>query len=166
VGDATALADPELARAAALVAMVPKSRAPAEVLAQRATAAKAGKLGVRRLGITASFLFVCVFHSEAVIVRPPGALDRASPNFMGLASLGLEIGIFCGFIYSILLLNAIFWVRYLRANPIPAAASGWPWTMFGAWAAHWHRPEPSGIAAGFMPAAPVPLSAEQQALVA
>ena len=28
-----------------------------------------------------------------------GAWDRASPNFMGLASLGLEIGIFCDFLY-------------------------------------------------------------------
>ena len=34
-----------------------------------------------------------------------GALDRASPNFMGLASLGLDIGIFCDSLYSVLMLN-------------------------------------------------------------
>jgi hypothetical protein len=39
--------------------------------------------------------------------RARGAPDRASPNFMGLASLGLEIGIFCDFLYSVLLLNAL-----------------------------------------------------------
>jgi hypothetical protein len=38
---------------------------------------------------------------------PNGAHDRASPNFMGLASLGLEIGIFSGFLYSVLLLNVL-----------------------------------------------------------
>jgi hypothetical protein len=30
---------------------------------------------------------------------PDRALDRASSNFMGLASLGLEIGIFCHFLH-------------------------------------------------------------------
>ena len=37
--------------------------------------------------------------------QPPGvrggAPDRASPNFMGLASLGLEISIFCDFRYIV-----------------------------------------------------------------
>jgi hypothetical protein len=38
-----------------------------------------------------------------------GAPDRASPNFiMGLASLGLEISILCDFIYSVLLVKAIW----------------------------------------------------------
>jgi hypothetical protein len=49
-----------------------------------------------------------------------GAQDRASPNFMGLASLGLEIGIFCDSLYSDLLLNVFFGARFLRASPIPA----------------------------------------------
>ena len=35
----------------------------------------------------------------AAAVRPAsGAQDRASPNFMGLASLGLDIGIFGDFL--------------------------------------------------------------------
>jgi hypothetical protein len=37
-----------------------------------------------------------------------GAQDRASPKFMGLASLGLDIGIFCNFLYIIILLSVIF----------------------------------------------------------
>ena len=41
------------------------------------------------------------------------APDRASPNFIGLASLGLEIGIFCGFLYSVLLLSVILGLDYL-----------------------------------------------------
>ena len=42
-----------------------------------------------------------------------GAQDRASPNFMGLASLGLEIGIICDFPCSVLLLNAILGLYFL-----------------------------------------------------
>jgi hypothetical protein len=42
-----------------------------------------------------------------------GALDTASPNFMGLASLGLAIGIFCDFLCSVLLLNAILGIDFL-----------------------------------------------------
>jgi hypothetical protein len=45
--------------------------------------------------------------------RPTTAQDSASPNFMGLASLGLEIGIFCGFLYSVLLWNAILGLYFL-----------------------------------------------------
>ena len=42
------------------------------------------------------------------------AQDRASPNFMGLTSLGLEIGIFCNLLYIILYIyifsySAPFW---------------------------------------------------------
>jgi hypothetical protein len=37
----------------------------------------------------------------------PGALDRASPNSMELASLGLGVGIFCELLDSILLLDAM-----------------------------------------------------------
>jgi hypothetical protein len=36
-----------------------------------------------------------------------GAQDRASPSFVGLARLALNIGVFCGFLYSMLLFNAI-----------------------------------------------------------
>jgi hypothetical protein len=42
-----------------------------------------------------------------VFCEETGAQDRISPNFMGLTSLGLETGIFCDFLYSALLLNAI-----------------------------------------------------------
>ena len=42
-----------------------------------------------------------------------GAPDRASSNFMGLASLGLEINIFCDSIYSVFLLNAILGLYFL-----------------------------------------------------
>ena len=33
---------------------------------------------------------------QAQLAVPRGAQDRARPNFMGLTSLGLEIGVFCG----------------------------------------------------------------------
>jgi hypothetical protein len=42
-----------------------------------------------------------------------GALDRASPNFMGLASLGLDIEGFCDFLCSALLLKAILGLDFL-----------------------------------------------------
>jgi hypothetical protein len=42
-----------------------------------------------------------------------GALNRASPNFMGLASLRLVIGIFCDLLYSVLLLDAILRLEFL-----------------------------------------------------
>jgi hypothetical protein len=42
-----------------------------------------------------------------------GAHDRASPNFMGLASLALSTGVFCDFLYSILLLNTILGLDFL-----------------------------------------------------
>jgi hypothetical protein len=44
-----------------------------------------------------------------------GALDRAtsSPNFMGLTSLGLYTGIFCDFLYSVLLFNASLGLHFL-----------------------------------------------------
>jgi hypothetical protein len=44
---------------------------------------------------------------------PFGAQDRASPHFMGLASFGLGIGIFCDLRYSVLLLNAILELYFL-----------------------------------------------------
>ena len=44
-------------------------------------------------------------HQFAVQTGAPD--KRASPDFMGLASFGLEIGVFCDFLYSVLLLNAI-----------------------------------------------------------
>jgi hypothetical protein len=34
-------------------------------------------------------------------------LSPVAPNFMGLASLGLEIGIFCDFLCSVLLLSVV-----------------------------------------------------------
>jgi hypothetical protein len=42
-----------------------------------------------------------------------GALGRASPNFMGLASLGLDIGTFCDFLYSVLLLSVFLELDFL-----------------------------------------------------
>ena len=42
-----------------------------------------------------------------------GVLDRASPNFMGLASLGLEIDIFCDSLHGVLLLKVILWLDFL-----------------------------------------------------
>ena len=61
--------------------------------------------------------FLCLVHSGRDVERcfvksagrlvnehtrvPAGARDRASPSFMGLASLGLGIGVFCALIYSI-----------------------------------------------------------------
>jgi hypothetical protein len=50
-----------------------------------------------------------------------GAQDWSSPNFMELARFGLDIDIFCDFLFSVLLLNAIFGARFLRARPVPAA---------------------------------------------
>jgi Cu-Zn family superoxide dismutase len=54
--------------------------------------------------LVASFADACEVVEAEVL---GGAHDMASPNFMGLASLGLEIGIFCDFLCSVLLLNAI-----------------------------------------------------------
>jgi hypothetical protein len=48
-----------------------------------------------------------VVEGHAMLRRDRGAQDRSSPNFMGLASFGLEIDNFCDFLYSILLLHAI-----------------------------------------------------------
>jgi hypothetical protein len=42
-----------------------------------------------------------------------GAHDRASPNFMGLASLGLDNGMFCDFLYSVLLLSVFLGLYFL-----------------------------------------------------
>ena len=36
-----------------------------------------------------------------------------APNFVGLASLGLQIGIFCDFLYSVLLLSAVLGLDFL-----------------------------------------------------
>jgi hypothetical protein len=59
----------------------------------------------------------------------PGASDghgtglriyRASPDFMGLVSLGLDIGIFGGVLYSVLLLNAtlgLLWAGWVGGPP-------------------------------------------------
>jgi hypothetical protein len=43
-----------------------------------------------------------------------GAQDMASPNFMELAILGLDIGILCDFIYSALLLSTMLGLDSLR----------------------------------------------------
>jgi hypothetical protein len=53
----------------------------------------------------------------------PGAqgIYRASPNFMGLASFGLEIGIFCGLTISCFPIRCDFGAIFLRASPIPAS---------------------------------------------
>jgi hypothetical protein len=42
-----------------------------------------------------------------------GAQDRASPNFVGLASLGSEIDISGDFLHSVLLLSAILGLDFL-----------------------------------------------------
>jgi hypothetical protein len=42
-----------------------------------------------------------------------GAQDRASPNFMGPASFGLEVGIFCDLLYSVLPLSVISGLDFL-----------------------------------------------------
>ena len=49
-----------------------------------------------------------------------GAQDRAGPNFMRLASLGPDISILCGFLHSVLLLNAILGLDFL------GLALSWP----------------------------------------
>jgi hypothetical protein len=56
----------------------------------------------------------------AVFTAPPaasqarrGALDRASPNVMGLASLRLDIGVFCDFLSSFLLFGAFSGLDFL-----------------------------------------------------
>ena len=41
---------------------------------------------------------------------------------MGLASLGLDTGVLCDFIYSVLLLNAIFGLDFLLGAPCISAA--------------------------------------------
>ena len=46
-----------------------------------------------------------------------GAQDRASPDFMGLVSLGLETGIFGGVLYSVLLLDATLGLDFLWPAP-------------------------------------------------
>ena len=50
-----------------------------------------------------------------IILQHPGdvAVISSSPNFMGLASLGLEIGIFCDFLYSVILLNVFLGLDFL-----------------------------------------------------
>ena len=50
-----------------------------------------------------------------------GALDRASPNFMGLASLGLDVSTFYDFSILRSPIERVFGARFLRASPIPAA---------------------------------------------
>jgi hypothetical protein len=40
--------------------------------------------------------------------------SRVSPNFMGLTSLGIKIGILCDFLYSVLLFNAILGLYFLE----------------------------------------------------
>jgi hypothetical protein len=44
---------------------------------------------------------------QAQLAVPRGAQDRASPNFTGLASLGLQIGVFCGLLDRALILSAV-----------------------------------------------------------
>jgi hypothetical protein len=55
-------------------------------------------------------------HAEAA-VNTTVTLCSTAGNFTGLAGLGLEIDIFCGVIYSVLLLKAILGARFLRAGP-------------------------------------------------
>jgi hypothetical protein len=61
------------------------------------------------------------------MLRPEGAewaLDRASPNFMGLIRLGLEIDTFCDLLYSARSpIERDFGTVFLRADPIPDAGA-------------------------------------------
>jgi hypothetical protein len=69
-------------------------------------------------------------EDEAWVV--PGARDGARPNVMGLASLGLEIGIFGDFLYSVLLLDAILGLDLLgRALSRSQVVPGRGWTALG-----------------------------------
>jgi hypothetical protein len=45
--------------------------------------------------------------------RPGLRTGLASPNFMGLASFGLDIGTFCDFLHRVLLLDAILGLDFL-----------------------------------------------------
>jgi hypothetical protein len=55
---------------------------------------------------------------ENVEPRLAGAQDRANPNFMGLASVGLEIGVFSDLLYSVLIVNTILGLYFLRSRDI------------------------------------------------
>ena len=50
-----------------------------------------------------------------------GAQNRADPNVMGLTSLGLEIGIFCDFLYSVLLLSVALGLDFLGLALVPTS---------------------------------------------
>ena len=52
-----------------------------------------------------------------------GAQGRAGPNFMGLASLGLDVGIFCDSRYNVLLFSVVLGARFLTARPVAAAGA-------------------------------------------
>ena len=47
-----------------------------------------------------------------------GARDRATLNFMGLASLGLDISILCDLLYSVLLFGTRFWGEISSSLPV------------------------------------------------
>jgi hypothetical protein len=78
--------------------------------------------------------------ARAVVVN--GAQDRASPNVMGLASLGLdkwlEIGILCDLLCSVRLLNAILRLEFL------GLALSWPQVVKPILTVPGGRPGPPG----------------------
>ena len=59
---------------------------------------------------------LCFLLSNLLMFWPhvrTGAQDGASPNFMGLVNVGLDISIFGDFLYSVLLLSAIVGLDFL-----------------------------------------------------
>ena len=64
--------------------------------------------------------WLCLLQRGQIRGGPEKVLWPRRRDFVGLTSFGLEIGIFCDFRYSVLLLNAILG-RFLSARPVPAA---------------------------------------------
>ena len=61
---------------------------------------------------------------QAQLAVPRGAQDRAGPNFTGLATLGLQIGVFCGLLDRALILSAGLGLGFSSGRaPLPAAGT-------------------------------------------
>ena len=74
-----------------------------------------------------------------------GAQDRASPNFMRLASLGLDIGIFCDFLYRVLL-SALLELYLL--GPLSRPQASWTAVAFCPLQEAAGGPPPAGLSWG------------------
>jgi hypothetical protein len=76
-------------------------------------------------------LYYCAFGPNWAMPTEDGstvcgwAHDRASPNVMGLASLALNISVFCNFLYSILLFNAVLGIDFLGLALLWPQVCGW-----------------------------------------